>query len=245
MRALHDIYSLEGFEKLTKSLIANLKLLSLIPCIKGIFDTCIDSLEAQKDLYYATMSIGCTAEFFGKDDAGNWRFKLPKKDLIENAIKILYLIGNYCETAKFFQRYKVFSFSTCTQLSNTFGNYSVFNWRLDDIPVIQTLFNKPKDFFIFTSSLLECIKCCCIDGLLAAPAKGTTPAKETNWEGLIKVTSSFGKMVLIASGRNYNQFLWFAIADVITQLASLISLVYKRAVERERRFDNPQMIASS
>ena len=227
-RAMHDIYSLDGFEKWTKAVIADLRFISLIPNVRGVFDDCIKTLEAQKDLYYATLFIHCTAEDF--IDKENMRFKIPKlADGSIDKVKVLYGIGHYFEVLKFLQKYQVFSFSTATHLANKYGAIKVYRWRLDEVPVVMSLFDKPKDVCIFVASLignwLEFKKC---------RAAGTV-----SFDNMVKFTGCTGKMILITFGKNYYHTWWFAVVDVLTQNASLIALIRKRSVERQRRFDHP------
>ena len=188
-RAMHDIYSLDGFEKWTKAMIADLRFISLIPGIRGVFDECIKTLEAQKDLYYATLFIPSTAELFKKDpNSGEYKFVRPDK------VKLLLLIGNYFDVGKFLQKYKVFPFSTCTYLSNTYGSLKIFNRRLDDIPVFGNVFERPKDLCVFAASGIEVWNCY---------QKGTLA-----WDNLLKFTSSLGKMLLITFGKHNSNTVW-------------------------------------
>lgn len=225
-RAMHTLYSLDGFEKWTKALIADLKLLSKIPAIGKVFDTCIEHLEAQKDLYYATMSLGSVASYFNKDENGRWVFRpfTGREPWYDKVAKVLLDVGNFCETGKFLQKYKLLSFASCTQLSNTYGAVSVFGRRLDDIPVALSLFSKPKDFFLFFASGFQ---------IYSSYWKGAS------WETFFKAGSAFGKMVLISTAKWHYSTLLFHVADFVTQNLSLFGLIYKRHLERQERFDIP------
>ena len=50
-QVLNDIYSMDGLEKWTKAAVSQSRLLSLHPSVKGVFDKCLKTLEAQKDLH--------------------------------------------------------------------------------------------------------------------------------------------------------------------------------------------------
>ena len=249
---MHDVYTLDGFEKWTKAMIADMRLVSLLPEIGNLFQECITFLEAQKDIYYATLFIGETAkDFMYKDTAGKMHFKLPRyavredKDLPgENADtklpeylhgridwnRLLYGVGHYFEVGKFLQKYKVFPFEMATQLANQYGSYTVFNRRLDDIPVVLSLFDKPKDACIFFASLVgnivEVMKC----KKQYEDTNGRTLVTASN---ILKFTSCSGKMVMIAVGKWYYKNLWFCVVDVLTQNASLFALIRKREAARQ------------
>lgn len=230
-RALHDLYSLDGFEKWTKALISNLKLVSLLPSIRGVFDKCIEALEAQKDLYYATMSINSAASYFEKDKTTNrWVFKpFTSKEpyWYDKVCKVLLDVGNVFESLKFLQKYKVIPFETCTHLANTYGAVKIFNHRLDDINLVNTLFNKPKDFCLFFASGLQ---------IISGYYKGAS------WETFFKSGSAMGKMVLIFFAKHNYMAVWFHVADFVTQNLSLFGLLYKRSQEREERFNIPAKV---
>ena len=49
-RAMYEVYSLDGFEKWSKALIADLRFLALIPGIGETFKECLKTVEAQKIL---------------------------------------------------------------------------------------------------------------------------------------------------------------------------------------------------
>ena len=216
-RWLYVGYSMDGFEKLTKAGIANMTALHyLFPAVKGVFDKSIKELEFEKDLLYATQFIGAMASCISKRD---WSFCLPTRTNADGTkstdyAKILLGLGGFCEAGKFLQKYKVFAFSTCTQLSNSYGSIKVFGQSLgNDIPVIRNLFDKPKDFFVFLGSGVEVYE--------------AIKARKFDLGVLLKVSSSLGKMILIVFGRTCYGEWWFILCDVITQNASLLSLVYK------------------
>jgi hypothetical protein len=238
-RVMYDIYSLDGFEKWSKALIANLRFASALFKLNGLFDECLKTLEAQKDLYYATLFIGSMKEFVGFDKTkGEYHFKLPAREKLENLSKIFLAIGNFFETGKFLQKYKVLDFPLCTAVANRLASVQVFTLRgkaytVDDIPVLQTLCDKPKDFFIVLSSAIEIWRGTAIK-IMAGKAKTIFEV-----ENLCKVVGSMGKIVLIAFGRHYSKFIWFSVVDVTTQDVSLYGFIYKRARERANRFERP------
>ncbi len=251
-RAMHEMYSLDGFEKGSKVIIADLRFLSLIPSLNGVFRSCIKTVEAQRDIIYATLVFGSTAEFIKPEDIEDkktgkkktvYSFQVPteKKDpndpnskLIWDWVKILYFIGNYFETAKFIQRYQVLAFPRCTQLANQLGSIKLFNYRGDtwtfgDIPVANCWCNKPKDFFVFSAAFYTFGRC-------------LTNTKFWTVENMLKLTASIGKMVLVSSAEYMLQkkyYLILSIVDFVTNNASLLSFLIKRHNEREKRLIDP------
>lgn len=86
-RAMHDVYSLDGFEKWSKVVGADLKFLNILPCCKGIFDDAIRAAEDQKNLYYATLFIGSMCDFIKRRKTVRIVFKcqrLKKEMLMAN-----------------------------------------------------------------------------------------------------------------------------------------------------------------
>lgn len=220
-RALHDVYAtVEGLERLTKAAIATFRFAALVPRMQSAFDDALKTFEAQKDLYYATRFIHSTVDNFIEHLPNvSYGFKMPKRH--NGAIdvsKILLTVGDYLDTLRFLHRYKVYVFSSVSQLSSTYGAVKVFNRRLDDLPALYAVFEKPKDFCVFVAMIFDTWHC------LNAP--------KFDWEQAYKLTGSLGKMVLIFFGKHYYNRWWFAVADVITQDASLITYIYKRSVKR-------------
>lgn len=228
---LYDVYCLEGFEKLTKALIANMKFLSLIPSVKGVFALCLDTLNGQRDLYYGTMWVNSACDFIRFDPATQrYHCQLPRmKDKTIDLFKILCAIGNLCETGKFLQRYEIYSFATCTRLANRLGGVKVWNsYTVADIPVLASLCTTPKDVCIFLASLVDLRKC------------WDKPLLEL--ENVLKITGNIGKLLLISLSLRYYQKPWFVLIDVITQNASLIAFFIKRCKERNNNFLFPKVI---
>jgi hypothetical protein len=242
---MYDIYSLNGFEKFTKAMIANLRMLEMIPSIKGTFELCLKTLEAQKDLYYATLVFGSTADFIKPvydkttKEFKCYKFAIPTVNGEDDGpwdwSKLLYGIGNPFETVKFLQKYKILEFPFCSRLATQFGSIKLFtlnnqNWSVDDIPVLNCWCDKPKDFFVFWASVWSAKRC-------------WTDKNFWSVENLVKLTSNIGKIVLI-SGSNFlisRKYVWTLVAiDVATNDLSLLSLILKCNRERDERFKNPR-----
>lgn len=242
---MYDIYSLNGFEKFTKAMIADLRMLELFPCIKGTFTHCLKTLEAQKDLYYATLVFGSMADFikpdYDKDTQAfqGYKFCMPTINGKENGpidwVKVLYGIGNPFETCKFLQKYKILDFPLCSQLAAQFGSIKLGgDWKVEDIAVLNCWCDKPKDFFVFFAALYTTY-CCSTDKNFWN--------KGRRLENLAKLTGALGKMALVG-GSNFllsRQYFWtLAVIDVATNNASLLGLILKCNRERDELFNKPR-----
>lgn len=233
---LYDLYSMEGFEKMAKMGIANLRAIQLIPQCNGVFKECIGTLDAQKDLIYATMFLKSTPDFIRvnvDDETGEktYSFQIPRKKGHIDWITILYGIGNPLDTLNFLQRNQVYSFPRISQFAREMGTTQVSflnGVTLGDIPVVNSLFNRPKDFFVFLASTL-------------AAMEGVKNPNFFDIENLLKLTSNVGKMILIPYGETLSKnkcFVTLAAIDVATQNAGFFAMLYKRNKDRQSRLDS-------
>lgn len=236
-QAMHDIYSLDGFEKWTKALLANLKFVSLIPSINGVFDVSIRTFEAQKDLYQATKFISASTAYIRPTSAG-LTFSLRERDGSFDKVKFLYAIGNWFETAKFLQKNKLVAFPAFSYLANTYGAVKVFGVRLDDIPVLGAVFDKPKEICVFMASFLE-TRNVYLDVWDAYFRGNRRWEDKMTWEETFKVTSSIGRMLLITFAKRFFNAPWFTLIDTVTQNSGLALFIVKRHLAREKRLRNP------
>ncbi len=236
-RSAYDIYSLQGFVNTSKMLVANMRAISLIPRYKGVFDECIKSLEAQKEIFYATLAFESTADFIEEevvDGKKRYRFAIPRDRNNEiDWLKVFYGIGNPMDTLSFLHRNNVVRFNTLANLGASWGSFKIFGTAVNDIPVLTHTANRPKDFFIFLGSACQVYRC------LIEPSFFDTL-------NLLKFVSNIGKIVLIGRGDywvKHKYFIPLTIADVITQNSSLLTLFIRNERGRERRFNKPTPVA--
>ncbi|CUI17568.1 hypothetical protein PNK_1964 [Candidatus Protochlamydia naegleriophila] len=254
-RGAYDIYDLrsDGFEKWTKFGLANLKLVGKIFEMTALFKGVIETLEGQKNIYYATKFIGSICDFMA---IGEETFKqatimggVKKFFTLPNFIKIFYGIGNCLDPLKFGMKMGLWDLKRASELGTRIGNYQVFNRRLEDIPLVGSLSYNPKDFFVFTACCLELTKIGLdlykIDGTDADGGRRRGERIAKRWDFVVnlgfflKMVGTFGKMGLITFGRRYGNTLTFAVCDVVTQNAGLIKFWMDRSKAREARFCNP------
>lgn len=245
-RTLYDLSTcVDGLERVTKSGIAVARYIQFIPAINGVFAEFIKTSEGLKDIFYATALINSLNDFVDVNTkTGKMRFSFPvlpdkkteagytidKEGYKRNddgwrtgrvdTVKVLYLVANFCETTKFIQRCNLYAFPLCAQLGAQVGSWKVFNTSttINQIPVVNSLCFRPKDFFIFVASMVETYKCI---------QKG-----DLSWPNVLKCTGSVGKILLISLGGHYGNRHWFVLIDVITQNASLIAFIIKRRSDR-------------
>lgn len=235
-RAMYEIYSLEGFEKWSKAFIADLRCAALIPGLKDVVKNCLTTVEAQRDLIYATLVFGSTVDCI---DIKNYSIQFPKENPKDpnskvDVVKTLYAIGNFFETAKFFQEYHVLDFPRCTQLANQLGSIQLFNfrgetWTYGNIPFLNCLCNKPKDLCVGIASFWTTYKC------LKNPHFLT-------WENMLKLTASIGKIILIGWADymlRKKYYLALSVVDFVTNNASLFAFLIKRHNSRKDRLMDP------
>lgn len=237
-RSVYEIYDMEGFEKWVKALIANMRALSLLPSWNGYFDHCIKTMEAQKDLIYATMVVNSTAEFIVKDKDGNLSFQIPKdKKGHVDIVKVLYGIGNPFETCYFLSKYEVVSFPLISKYATQIGSTRLFNlngkdWNVGNTPLVKCFVTKPKDLCVFFASVFLTYKCFQEPEIMEI-------------SNLLKLVSSVGKIVLIPLGDimyKNKQLALLAFFDVATQNAGLFAYLLKRSRDAEARFNDPTKI---
>lgn len=204
--------STDGIEKVTKAALSILKGSPVFfLTTKGLFDKCIKTLEVEKDVLYATQFIATLVTFINE---GNLTFTYPNINGRPDFAKIILGIGTFFELGQFLQKYQVLSFSLCSELANKYGSYQIFrDWPLDSIPVLRSVLDKPKDFFVFFGSLGEIIECFI--------------RRQFDVKDLLKIASSTGKMLIIFFGKEYGGIWWFALIDIATQHVSLAAYVYK------------------
>lgn len=254
-RKAYDIYDLrsDGFEKWTKAGIANLKLAGKVFELTALFKGVIETLEGQKNIYYATKFIGSLCDFMAirKDTFAEATFmgKVNKFFTLSNFIKIFYGIGNCLDPLKFGMKMGLWNLKSASELGTRIGNYQVFNRRLEDIPVVGSLSYSPKDFFVFTACCLELTKVGVdfyrIDGTDANLARRREQQITKRWDSVVnvgfflKMVGTFGKMGLITFGRRYGNTMTFAVCDAFVQNAGLIKFWMDRSKNRDVRFRNP------
>lgn len=240
---LHDVYCLQGFEKWNKATSSNLKALSnctlitnIFP-IKGIFDGLINELKSEQDLFYATQVFDSTAKLFEKDRE-NSGYRLATNI---QWVDICYAIGNPLETLQFLQRHDVISYPMLSNIASQVGSIHLFNMNgqavhFSDVPVINALVNKPKDFFVFLASSLGAYK-----GLKDFDWEGIKNFDSKSLENLCKLASNIGRVILIPFGSHLHNSGWIGVltvVDLVTQNTSLFAFIIKRRSEREKSFED-------
>lgn len=237
------VYSIDGFEKWSKAALADIEFLALMPRIGGLFKECFESIEAQKDLIYATGFIHQMSEFIKRYEDPNDRVFDWRKG--QHWANVLNLIASCFDTAQFMRKYRVYGFEFYTKFVDRYASVKVFNYQLDHIPVMHCFFGsspKPKDVFIFLASTIESYLGCKngyerfeeIRGMRQVQQGGywnmfsTAMSDRVIWDNILKVASSFGKVVLIGLSKNNRGKVWYQFLGVIANNAALFKLILKR-----------------
>lgn len=219
-RVLTYVYNPKGLAALSKVLLASFDLASLIDATaRGALAESVKNIKNFKDVLYATFWVTSASDLIVN----------PKSRTIE---KTLNCMGDFCELFKFLDKNGVCSFSLVKEGAGFCNSLCApgapFAWG--DCPVpINPFCERPKEFFIFWSSVIDVIKGI---GDAYAWARNVDPNKKIDVVSLAKRTSSLGKIILINFG---NASLGLAIVDNVTQLAGLVKLIIEKEKQHQAR----------
>ena len=246
-------YSLSGFEKLSKSIIAHTKLWGPIFGISSLLREFLKTIEAQKDVYYATLWINSTAEFIheAKDKNGKpildpkthkrqFTVQIPRQvNGKRDWVKVCYAIGNFIELGKFLDKTKVYTFDTLKKIARGIGSFPLFDlngkmYNLERIPVLSFFYKflckRPKDAFMFVGISNEIWR---FSNDLYKHFKdpGRSPIRHMS-DFFLKFVNAVGKICLISFSKYH--YLWqFKLAEVITNDASLWKFILEHHRKQE------------
>ena len=239
---MHDLFSMEGFEKGCKLEVAVMRALQNFEKFKGVFKKAIETIEFQKDLLYATKSFTAVPEFYVKYRTEGLP-ALPTtarefSTFLSHPSKLLLTISSVCDTAQFMKRFEICQFTWLIETANSFGTLTVFGnaINLTEIPIVNRLFIAPKEFFIFVESGVSIIKI--IIELCYLPGefwRGPREWSDVTYEKLAKLANCIGKMVLIHSGQYWfdnKMMCHLTPVDLATQMASMTAFICKNRIER-------------
>lgn len=246
MYMLCDIYSLDGFEKWNKALIADLEFISLIPRINGVFKDSLQTLGGLKDLYYATMIFRACEPFIEIDIHGKpIGLKLPKLRAEDgggiNFSLISLCIASVLDTAQFLNKCKLCKFAFYSKYIGPIGFYQ-FYFQLNDIPVLQSLFDgRPKEFFIVSASCFDlCLESKNLWKLIQIPeSKRNIFWSMQKWEALFKITASIGTIIGLSCYRKSMGQRWLIVTGLISYNAALFKFILTKYHKRIERFEFP------
>lgn len=240
---LWKIYSMDGFEKWTKALLAQLEFIALFPAVNSIFAKCKATIESEKDLYYASLTFGVFALLVKKDDQGNAiGFQLPQLKAEDGGgidwSMLSLCIAAFLDTAQFCKKYDVLEFAFYSKTIGPLGGYC----HLNKIPVVQSLFDgRPKEFFIVTSSIIDCTR-----ALRRGWKLWNIPIDQRSnfwtmekWETLFQIGGSMGKIIGISCYRKYGGRTWLAIVGLIGTHSSLFKFMLSHHLKRLKRNEYP------
>lgn len=246
---VRNFYSLDGFEKLTRVGLSYITFLSLNPAKKKIFAECRATIDAQKDLYHASMVFRSFAPFvkYKKEDLHKRNpigFQIPMIQLKRGAPETIdwYLlalcIASLLDVAQFFKKH---------QLIKTWGLYSKYipplgvrhmgPYQLNQIPVIQALFDeRPKEIFVVIASGIDIWRNWYV---LKTPhnERGDDWSMK-KWEAILQIVSKAGTIVGLGLYRCYKGHPWLAVAGLIGSHAGVLKFMLSEHHKRLKRNDS-------
>lgn len=233
-RLLYEVQTLnkEGFEKFTKVLISNLKLLGHHAAFHAHFRPILPILEAQRSLYVCTRSIGSTADLFptkGVRIEGflvhRHVFSLPKVRRTHrlDVTKICNTVVNYLETAHFLIKHRIAHFSKVRAMFTSASQVVVGSREMGQIPGLHFFFQKPKEALVVFGSIWDL-------GEMKF-ARGEGASRITT---LFRLAGNVGRLGLIALGRRHPHTPQFALLDATLSNMSLVSFLLDRREAKER-----------
>lgn len=232
-RLLYEVQTLnkEGFEKFTKVLIANLKLLGHHTAFHTHFRPILPILEAQRSLYVCTRSIGSTADLFpAKQDrsrgVGMYRhvFSLPRVGRTHrlDVTKICNAVVNYLETAHFMIKHKIAHFSKVRAMFTSTSQVVVGSREIGQIPGFHFFFQKPKEALAVFGSLWD------------LGEMKFSRIQESKIKTLFRLVGDVGRLALSALGRRHPHTPQFALLDATLSNMGLVAFLLDRREARER-----------
>lgn len=216
-RGLHRIYSLTGFEKISKALIADIEFLEYFTQVGETFKSVNKALNHQKDLIYGTNFIDSIANCLRLQ---NGRIVFVRQTITRS----LYAIGSFFEAGKLAQKYGMCKLEVFSGIANQLGSYEVFGYKPFTYRPFASFCERPKDFFIL---------CACINDLgdhLLQFIKARTydnRVRVLSVDNLLRTGGNIGKLLLIWCGSTQFQAPWYKVAALITQNISLVSFLLK------------------
>lgn len=228
LKSLYKIYSISGFEKLSKVIQATCELAPII--FKELGNTLEPIAKVagdQKDLLYASMSFDSICNFITFEEGKRIKFVRPTWAALP---KILNGIGSFFETGRFLKKYIGIQFSSFSKWATQLEGFTVNGIQPFAYRPFKALCYNPKDFFIFTASVIEIIQH--IDRFIRPV--GNTPTeqkkarfKEISTSSLLGLAGHVGKLALIwFSGSHYHRT-EYKILNFVTQNMSLLNFLIK------------------
>lgn len=241
---LYDFYCMDGLLTLTKVFIADLRFISLIPAIDGLFAEVLKTLEAQKALYYATLTPRALVECIKVDPVtGKMGLQLPQMHDGSgiNYVNICYCLGGIFETGSYLKKMCVLKLEMFSQVGSKLATIKIFSlhgeaWTFSDIPVVNRLCTTPKEVFFMGASALEVSRWLI---KVVMPDDDDEFIQQFSLINLLKVTESFARLLTIGMHHQHGKKWWFLTIDLIGQNACLFKFILIRRKIHQNHYENP------
>lgn len=258
---LHAVYSNDGFEKICSFSLSAFKALD----IKGPM---VDCFKWQKTWYNVSKFLGSLGRYFKLDDKNRYHFTLPERRSFDEpvyrrdqrpniaaSIRPWYAridffainmdIANFFETGKFIQT-NMYSFPTLQKVATQVGSYQVpvFNKQFDQIFLLQSLCDRPKELFVVagsTASLFARVGAAIMEigkpvNPVQNPAIAYVKNKSLSLSNLMGIAGDIGRISLVVLSRHYADRKWFNLGlELPLRTIGVIKFIYDREIGRQDR----------
>lgn len=222
VRGIYKIYSIQGFEKLSKSIQASVDLISRLPQIGDSLNEISKAAVDQKEMLYGFMFFDSLGSFITVGTDKKIKFVMPP------ITKVLNTIGSAFDLGKFFRKYAGVQYPTFSKIADHLEAFDVNGFRPFTYRPFSALCKNPKDFFVFTVCVIEILQT--LNRFIFA--QGTEEEvrnaryKEISTANLLTQLGHFGKIGLIWFNANCDSTS-YRILNFVTQNASLLNYMIK------------------
>jgi hypothetical protein len=227
-----SLRTMGGMLCLAKSGIATIRFISFCPKVGGLFQHLLPVLEAQKSLYYATLTFSALPLCF-KVDPATKKVSLQMPQMRDGTgidwVKSFYLIGGIFDTGNFIQKGGLVNFGLYPAVGSRLGSVQLFHfrgeaWTLEKVPVLNTLSLAPKELFFILASTVEIFRW--VKPFLPfIESDEATRQKKFEIIELLSLAASVGRVIGLSCYRYFGTMWQFALIDFIGQNASLIRFI--------------------
>jgi hypothetical protein len=229
---LSSFRTMGGMLCLAKAGIASIRLISFCPRVGGLFQHLLPVLEAQKALYYATMTFSALHLCF-KVDPATEKVSLQMPQMRDGTgidwAKSFYLMGGIFDTGNFIQKGGLVNFGLYPAVGRRLGGLQLFKfrgeaWTLEKVPVLNTISLAPKELFFILASTVEIFRWM-KPFLPCTESDEATRQKKFEIIELLSLAASVGRIIGLSGYRYFGTIWQFALIDFVGQNASLFRFI--------------------
>lgn len=220
---LNSFYCMDGMLRLCKWGIANVRLLAFSPRIGNLFSQLLPVLEAQKAIYYASLTFSGLPYCFKVDDKTK-QVTLQLPQMADGSgidwVRLFYLMGGIFDTGHCIQKGGLANFGLYSAIGSRLGAVKVFTYHgavrtFDQVPVLNTVCLAPKELFFILASIVEMTR-------WAKPLFTEKWREQFELLPLLKLTASVGRLIGLSCYRYYGTTWQLATIEFAAQNAGII-----------------------